>query len=78
MYKIRKINLKLKVMMLAIAIILGVQVLAQILFKKGDFNLLSGAALVISLFALNTVLAIVVLSILGLVILGVVVKQSLK
>ena len=59
-------------MMLAIAIILGVQVLLQILVKKGDFNVTSGAALVISLFALNTVLAIVVLSVLSLIVLGMV------
>ena len=51
-------------MMLAIAIILGVQVLLQILVKKGDYNITSGAALVISLFALNMALAIVVLSLL--------------
>ncbi len=50
--------------MLAIAIILGVQVLLQILVKKGDYNVTSGAALVISLFALNMALAIVVLSLL--------------
>jgi hypothetical protein len=78
MYKIRKINLKLKVMMLAIAIILGVNVTGMVLFKKGDFNVLSGAALVISLFALNTVLAIVVLSILSLITLMVVIRESLK
>ena len=59
-------------MMLAIAIILGVQVLLQVLVKKGDFNVTSGAALVISLFALNTVLAIVVLSVLSLIVLGMV------
>lgn len=58
-------------MMLAIAIILGVQVLLQILVKKGDYNITSGAALVISLFALNTALAIVVLSLL--VVIGMVV-----
>ena len=58
-------------MMLAIAIILGVQVLLQVLVKKGDFNVTSGAALVISLFALNMALAIVVLSLL--VVIGMVV-----
>ena len=57
--------------MLAIAIILGVQVLLQILVKKGDYNITSGAALVISLFALNMALAIVVLSLL--VVIGMVV-----
>ena len=64
-------QLKIKVMMLAIAIILGVQVLLQVLVKKGDFNVTSGAALVISLFALNMALAIVVLSLL--VVIGMVV-----
>ena len=58
-------------MMLAIAIILGVQVLLQVLVKKGDYNITSGAALVISLFALNMALAIVVLSLL--VVIGMVV-----
>ena len=57
--------------MLAIAIILGVQVLLQVLVKKGDYNITSGAALVISLFALNMALAIVVLSLL--VVIGMVV-----
>ena len=65
-------------MMLAIAIILGVQVLLQVLFKKGDYNITSGAALVISLFALNTVLAIVVLSVLSLITVMVVIRESLK
>ena len=64
--------------MLAIAIILGVQVLLQVLVKKGDFNVTSGAALVISLFALNTVLAIVVLSVLSLITVMVVIRESLK
>ena len=58
-------------MMLAIALMLGVQVLLQILVKKGDYNITSGAALVISLFALNMALAIVVLSLL--VVIGMVV-----
>ena len=54
-------------MMLAIAIILGVQVLLSILLKKDDFNLASASALVVSLFALNTPLAIVVLSLLSVI-----------
>ena len=56
-------------MMLSIAIILGVSVLLSILLKKGDFNLASGSALVVSLFALNTPLAIVVLSLLSVILL---------
>jgi hypothetical protein len=78
MYKIRKINLKLKVMMLAIAIILGVNVTGMVLFNKGNFNLFSGAALVMSLFTLNLTLAIVVLSILSFITLMVVIRESLK
>ena len=64
--------------MLAIAIILGVNTLGMVLFKKGDYNVFSGAALVISLFALNTVLAIVVLSVLSLITVMVVIRESLK
>ncbi len=59
-------------MMLAIAIILGVGVFGQIVFKKGDYSLLPAAALVVSLFALNTPLAIVVLSLLSVILLVVI------
>jgi membrane protein implicated in regulation of membrane protease activity len=62
--------------MLAIAIILGVGVFGQIVIKKGDYNLPSAAALVVSLFALNTPLAIVVLSLLSVILLYVIVTYK--
>jgi len=64
-------------MMLAIAIILGVNVTGTVLFKF-DFNPFSGAALVMSLFTLNTVLAIIVLSVLSFIFAMVVIRESLK
>jgi hypothetical protein len=64
--------------MLAIAIILGVGVFGQIVTKKGDYNLASGSALVVSLFALNTPLAIVVLSLLSVITLFVIVTYKVK
>ena len=78
MYKIKKINLKLKVMMLAIAIILGAGVFGQVLYNRGDFNLFSGAALVIALFTLNTVLATVILSILSMATVMVLIRENSK
>ena len=54
-------------MMLSIAIVLGIAMLLNIKETNGNYNVLMAAALVISLFALNTVVAIVGLSILGLV-----------
>jgi hypothetical protein len=50
--------------MLSIAIILGIAMILNIVDTKGNYNVLMAAALVISLFALNTVLAIVILSVL--------------
>jgi hypothetical protein len=64
--------------MLAIAIILGVNVLGTILFKGGDFNMFSAAALVVALFALNVTLAMVVLSLLVLVGLLVAIRETQK
>lgn len=51
-------------MMLSIAIILGLAMLLNIKETEGNYNVLMAAALVVSLFALNTPLAIVILSIL--------------
>jgi len=62
--------------MLAIAIILGVGVFGQIVFKKGNYSLLPASALVVSLFALNTPLAIVVLSLLSVILLFVIVTYK--
>lgn len=50
--------------MLSIAIILGVAMVLNIITTEGNYNVLMAAALVVSLFALNTVLAIVILSVL--------------
>jgi hypothetical protein len=50
--------------MLSIAIILGVAMILNIIDTEGNYNVLMAAALVISLFALNIVLAIVILSVL--------------
>jgi hypothetical protein len=50
--------------MLSIGIILGIAMILNLVETKGDYNVLMAAALVISLFALNIVLAIVVLSLL--------------
>ena len=66
--------------MLVIAIILGVNVLGKVLIKVGDFDVFSSAALsaalVVALFALNLVLAIVVLSVLSLVAIVVIAKKA--
>ena len=51
-------------MMLSIGIILGIAMILNLVEKEGNYNVLMAAALVISLFALNIVLAIVVLSLL--------------
>jgi hypothetical protein len=61
-------------MMLSIAIILGIAMLLNIKETEGNYNAFMAAALVISLFALNMVVAIVILSLL--VIIGFV--QTLK
>jgi hypothetical protein len=53
--------------MLSIAIILGVAMLLNLIGNRGDYNVLMAAALVISLFALNVTLAIVILSFLTLI-----------
>jgi hypothetical protein len=50
--------------MLSIGIILGIAMILNLVEKEGNYNVLMAAALVISLFALNIVLAIVVLSLL--------------
>ena len=54
-------------MMLSIAIILGLAMLLNIKQTEGNYNVLMAAALVVSLFALNIPLAIVILSILVLI-----------
>jgi hypothetical protein len=51
----------------AIAIILGIAMILNLKETEGNYNVLMAAALVISLFALNIVVAIVVLSILILI-----------
>lgn len=51
-------------MMLSIAIILGVAMILNIVDTEGNYNVLMAAALVVSLFALNTILAIIILSVL--------------
>ena len=51
-------------MMLAIAIILGVAMLLNIKETKGNYNTLMAAALVVSVWALNVIVGIVVLSLL--------------
>jgi hypothetical protein len=53
--------------MLSIAIILGIAMILNIKSTDGNYNVLMAAALVISLFALNMVVAIVVLVILILI-----------
>jgi hypothetical protein len=53
--------------MLSIAIILGIAMILNLKETEGNYNALMAAALVISLFALNIVVAIVVLSILILI-----------
>ena len=50
--------------MLSIAIILGVAMILNIIDTEGNYNVLMAAALVVSLFALNIVLAIIILSVL--------------
>ena len=51
-------------MMLSIAIILGIAMLLNLVETEGNYNALMAAALVISMFALNMVVAIVILSLL--------------
>lgn len=53
--------------MLAIAIILGIAMILNIVQTEGNYNVLMASALVISLWGLNLTLAIVVLSFLILV-----------
>lgn len=53
--------------MLAIAIILGIAMILNIVQTEGNYNVLMASALVISLWGLNLTLAIVVLSVLILV-----------
>ena len=50
--------------MLSIAIILGIAMLLNLVETEGNYNALMAAALVISLFSLNMVVAIVILSLL--------------
>lgn len=54
-------------MMLSIAIVLGIAMLLNIKETNGNYNVLMAVALVISLFALNTVVAVVGLSFLVLI-----------
>ena len=51
-------------MMLSIGIILGIAMILNLVETEGNYNALMAAALVISLFALNIVLAVIVLSLL--------------
>ena len=51
-------------MMLSIAILLGIAMILNIKQTEGNYNVLMAAALVVSLFALNIPLAIVILSLL--------------
>lgn len=51
-------------MMLAIAIILGIAMILNILQTEGNYNVLMASALVISLWGLSLTLAIVVLVVL--------------
>lgn len=53
--------------MLAIAIILGIAMILNVVQTEGNYNVLMASALVISLWGLNLTLAIVVLSVLVLV-----------
>jgi hypothetical protein len=53
--------------MLSIAIILGIAMILNIVENNGNYNVLMATALVISLFDLNTTVAIVVLIILVLI-----------
>jgi uncharacterized membrane protein len=54
-------------MMLSIAIILGIAMVLNIVENQGNYNVLMATALVISLFDLNTTVAIVVLVLLILI-----------
>jgi len=54
-------------MMLSIAILLGLAMILNIKQTEGNYNVLMASALVVSLFALNIPLAIVILSILVLI-----------
>jgi len=63
-------------MMLAIAIILGVAMLLNIMETKGNYNTLMAAALVVSVWALNVIVGIVVLSLLVVIGIGCVVSNQ--
>jgi len=51
-------------MMLAIAIILGVAMILNIVDTKGNYNALMAAALVVSVWGLNWIVGVVILSLL--------------
>jgi hypothetical protein len=51
-------------MMLAIAIILGVAMILNIVDTKGNYNTLMAAALVVSVWSLNWIVGVVILSLL--------------
>lgn len=61
-------------MMLAIAIILGIAMILNIVQTEGNYNVLMASALVISLWGLNFTIAIVVLVVL--ILIGI--KQLMK
>lgn len=63
-------------MMLSIAIILGIGIILNIIQNKGDYNTLMAAALCISLFALNLVVFVVVLSLLVVIGIGATVNKK--
>jgi hypothetical protein len=48
-------------MILSIAIILGIDMILNIIKNNGNYDVLMASALVISLFALNVIVAVVVL-----------------
>lgn len=54
-------------MMLSIAILLGIAMVLNIAESNGNYNALMAAALVISIWSLNTPLAIVILIVLTLI-----------
>jgi hypothetical protein len=62
--------------MLSIAIILGIGIILNIIQNKGDYNTLMASALCISLFALNLVVFVVVLSLLVVIGIGATVNKK--
>lgn len=65
-------------MMLSIAIILGIGMILNLIKTEGDYNLFIAAPLCISLFSLNLVVFIIVLSLLILIGLGATYNKKIK